>query len=112
MKIITLTLNPAFDLHCHIENFAPYHENLAKITDYSASGKGVNISLALTVCGVPNTAFVVLGEENGEAFEIHKYAATLSNIQVDGVHCHVGSQIFDVDPFGEAARVMMNFIRH
>ena len=69
MKIITLTLNPAFDLHCHVENFAPYHENLAKITDYSASGKGVNISLALTVCGVPNTAFVVLGEENGEAFE-------------------------------------------
>lgn len=48
--------------------------------------------------------------ENGEAFEIHKYAVTLSNIQVDGVHCHIGSQIFDVDPFCEAARVMMNFI--
>ncbi len=48
--------------------------------------------------------------ENGEAFEIHKYACTLPNIQVDGVHCHVGSQIFDVEPFGEAARVMMDFI--
>ena len=48
--------------------------------------------------------------ENGEAFEIHKYAVTLENICVDGVHCHIGSQIFDVDPFKEAAKVMMNFI--
>ena len=48
--------------------------------------------------------------ENGEAFEIHKYTASLSNIQVDGVHCHIGSQIFDVEPFCEAAKVMMNII--
>ena len=48
--------------------------------------------------------------ENGEAFEIHKYATTLSNIQVDGVHCHIGSQIFEFEPFCEAAKVMMNFI--
>lgn len=48
--------------------------------------------------------------ENGEAFEIHKYAITLSNIQVDGVHCHIGSQIFEDEPFCEAAKVMMNFI--
>lgn len=68
MKIITLTLNPAFDIHCYVENFAPYHENLAKITDHEAGGKGVNISRALTACGVENLAFVVLGEENGESF--------------------------------------------
>ncbi len=48
--------------------------------------------------------------ENGEAFEIYAYAATLENIQIDGVHCHIGSQIFDVDPFHEAARVMINFM--
>ena len=48
--------------------------------------------------------------ENGEAFEIYEYAASLSNVTVDGVHCHIGSQIFDVDPFCEAARVMMKFI--
>lgn len=48
--------------------------------------------------------------ENGEAFKIYEYATTLSNIKVDGVHCHIGSQIFDVEPFCEAASVMMNFI--
>ena len=48
--------------------------------------------------------------ENGEAYEIHKYASTLKNVSVDGVHCHIGSQRFDVTPFCEAAKVMMNFV--
>lgn len=48
--------------------------------------------------------------ENGEAFEIHEYAKSLKNVAVDGVHCHIGSQIFDVAPFIETAEVMMNFI--
>lgn len=69
MKIITLTLNPAFDIHCYTENFKPYHENLAKITDRDASGKGVNISRALKKTGVESLAFLVLGDENGESFE-------------------------------------------
>ena len=48
--------------------------------------------------------------ENGEAYEIHKLALSMSNIQIDGVHCHIGSQIFDVEPFCEAANVMIGFI--
>ena len=68
MKIVTLTLNPAFDVHCTVPNFAPYHENLARIDAHEAGGKGVNISRALTVNGVDNLCFVVLGEENGDSF--------------------------------------------
>ena len=68
MNIVTLTLNPAFDVHCYAENFQPFHENLAQVTANEAGGKGVNISRALTVNGVENTALVVLGEENGESF--------------------------------------------
>ena len=52
MNIVTLTLNPAFDLHCFAEHFQPFHENLARITALDAGGKGVNISRALTVNGV------------------------------------------------------------
>ncbi len=68
MNIVTLTLNPAFDIHCTVENFAPYHENLAHITAHEAGGKGVNISRALSANGVENLCFVVLGEENGDSF--------------------------------------------
>ncbi len=48
--------------------------------------------------------------ETGEAFEAVKAALELSNIDLVGLHCHIGSQIFDIDPFVEAADVMLNFI--
>lgn len=48
--------------------------------------------------------------ENGEALEIYKYASKLSNVKVVGVHCHIGSQIFDLAPFELAAKVMLGFI--
>lgn len=47
--------------------------------------------------------------ENGEAFEIYETAYNMSNVNPDGLHCHIGSQIFDVEPFCKAAEVMMNF---
>lgn len=68
MKIITITLNPAFDIHCHIDHFVPFHENLAQVTMRDAGGKGVNISRALTGNQISNTALVVLGEENEADF--------------------------------------------
>ncbi|MBR3895241.1 MAG: 1-phosphofructokinase family hexose kinase [Clostridia bacterium] len=68
MNIVTLTLNPAFDLHCFAENFQPFHENLARITALDAGGKGINISRALAVSGVPNVAVAVLGRDNGDLF--------------------------------------------
>ena len=68
MNIITLTLNPAFDMHCRADGFMPYKESLATVTSHDAGGKGVNISRALSQNGVENVALVVLGEENGDAF--------------------------------------------
>lgn len=68
MKIITLTLNPAFDVHCAAPAFSPYRESIATVTSRDAGGKGVNISRALTANGVENTALVVLGDENGAEF--------------------------------------------
>jgi diaminopimelate decarboxylase len=48
--------------------------------------------------------------ENGEALEIIKIASKLGNVKVAGVHCHIGSQIFDLAPFELAAKVMLGFI--
>ncbi len=47
--------------------------------------------------------------ENGEAFGIYEMAHKMSNVNPDGLHCHIGSQIFDVEPFCKAAEIMMNF---
>jgi diaminopimelate decarboxylase len=48
--------------------------------------------------------------ENGEAMEIISEASGMKGIKVAGVHCHIGSQIFDLAPFELAARVMLEFI--
>ncbi len=69
MKIYTITLNPAYDVHAYTEHFAPFHENLAQISSRDAGGKGVNLSRALTSGGVENTAVVVLGKENAAEFK-------------------------------------------
>lgn len=49
--------------------------------------------------------------ETGEALAAAKEAAVLENIELRGVHCHIGSQIFDVAPFVLAAEIMIGFIR-
>lgn len=48
--------------------------------------------------------------ETGEAYEAVKKAIECSHINLVGLHCHIGSQIFDIDPFVKAAEVMLTFI--
>jgi diaminopimelate decarboxylase len=48
--------------------------------------------------------------QNGEALEIISIASKLSNVEVVGVHCHIGSQIFDLEPFELAAKILLEFI--
>lgn len=77
MKIITLTLSPAFDTHCHADSLRLEHENLIHMDLCQTGGKGVNISRALVSCGTENLALTVLGEENADSF--------LRNLASDGV---------------------------
>lgn len=48
--------------------------------------------------------------ETGEAMEAVKLAIATESIELYGLHCHIGSQIFDIDPFELAAKVMIDFI--
>ncbi len=80
MKIYTITLNPAYDVHAYAEHFAPFHENLASITSREAGGKGVNLSRALKNGGTENTAIVVLGKDNCGEFKAELEAAGLDTL--------------------------------
>lgn len=49
--------------------------------------------------------------ENGEALEAVKKALSYTNISLCQLHCHIGSQIFDTQPFVDAVKVMLGFIK-
>ncbi len=48
--------------------------------------------------------------ETGQALEAVDAALSLKNIKLCGYHCHIGSQIFESEPFGTASEIMLGFI--
>lgn len=48
---------------------------------------------------------------NGDALDAIKYALTLENINLRGLHCHIGSQIFSYDSYKAEIDIMMNFLK-
>ena len=77
MRIYTLTLNPAYDVHVHAEHFVPFHENIATVLSREAGGKGVNLSRGLLGAQVENTAVILMGTDNAADYR--------KQLQQDGV---------------------------
>ena len=99
-------------------------DNLAeldRLNEYAKMvGKIVNVSFRIKPGIDAHThEFIMTGQidskfgvalETGEAEEAYIIASKMSNVNVIGVHCHIGSQIFDYAPFEMAASKMMDFI--
>jgi len=49
--------------------------------------------------------------ETGAAFNAIKRASCMSNINACGIHCHIGSQIFESEPFVYTVNVMLGFVK-
>lgn len=49
--------------------------------------------------------------ENGDALTGVRQALALPGLELKGLHCHIGSQIFDEQPFIHTAEVMLTFMR-
>jgi diaminopimelate decarboxylase len=48
--------------------------------------------------------------ETGEAMDAVRWVMNSEGLELMGVHCHIGSQIFDINPFAHAAEVMVGFM--
>ena len=46
--------------------------------------------------------------QNGEALEAARQALASKNLHLKGLHCHIGSQILETEPFVQAAEVMLD----
>ncbi|HHV62190.1 MAG TPA: diaminopimelate decarboxylase [Firmicutes bacterium] len=51
-----------------------------------------------------------LGLQNGQAMMAVEKALAMDGIVVHGLHCHIGSQIFELESFKVACEIMMDFI--
>ncbi len=79
MRIVTFTLNPAYDVHCACGTFYIEKENRADVTSREAGGKGVNISRALLSGGLKSDSLVLLGSDNADEF--------IAQLKTDGLNC-------------------------
>lgn len=48
--------------------------------------------------------------ENGQAMTGVQRALELENVELKGFHCHIGSQIFELESYSHTAEVMMAFV--
>ncbi len=48
--------------------------------------------------------------ETGQAMTLVRTALSQKQIELCGFHCHIGSQIFETEPFTDAADIMLRFI--
>ncbi|MCL6591233.1 MAG: diaminopimelate decarboxylase [Firmicutes bacterium] len=51
-----------------------------------------------------------LGIAAGVAEAAVRHCLTLPGVELVGLHCHIGSQIFDIEPFGLAVKVMFDLL--
>ena len=100
-------------------------DNLTELETIEAKAKEMNKTADITLRIKPGIdahthQFIRTGQidskfgfalETGEAMEAVKVAVKYSNVNLKGLHCHIGSQIFDIQPFVEAAKVMLGFIK-
>lgn len=99
-------------------------DNMAEIETISEIAEALNVKAEIMLRIKPGIdahthSYVRTGQidskfgfalENGEALEAALKADASEFIELKGFHCHIGSQIFDTEPFCDAARVMITFM--
>ena len=115
-----------FDIEYAIENGIGYFiadgiEELERIDEYAGkAGIRQKILLRITPGIDPHTHQKIstggvdskFGSaiETGLAKKVTAFALSKENIELCGFHCHIGSQIFEIEPYTDAADIMLSFI--
>ena len=79
-QAVLVRVNPGIDVHTH---------------DYRKTG-------------IPDSKFG-LGIQNGQAEEAVRRIQRIPGLQLNGFHAHVGSQIFEIDPFVDTVETLFGF---
>jgi diaminopimelate decarboxylase len=85
----------------------------------AAKGRTVDISIRVNPDIDPRThAKIATGKAENKfgipisrARDVYAHAAKLKGVRIAGVDMHIGSQIIDLDPFGDAFALLADFVR-
>ena len=109
-------------LDCKVGYFVCDHIDELDAINEIASQKGITQKVLLRITpGIDAHTFSAVSTgkidskfgnaiETGAAEKIVRHALSLSNIELVGFHCHVGSQVFDSECFFKCADIMIKFI--
>lgn len=112
----------AYAMDCGVGTFVVDNDEELEAISCLATQKGMrqNILLRITPGIDPHThKAVVTGSVDskfgqaiatGQAFAFTEKALSLPGLVLKGFHCHIGSQIFESEPFCRAASIMLHFI--
>ena len=64
--VLTVTLNPLLEKRLYFENVEQGGVNRSEKENFTAGGKGINVSRQLNCLGIKNSAFTFLGGNNGK----------------------------------------------
>lgn len=100
-------------------------DNLTELTRIQKMAKDLGISASISLRVTPGIEahtheFIRTGQVDskfgldlgsGEAMKAVELALSMKDIRLKGLHCHIGSQIMETEPFVRAAEVMLEFYR-
>ena len=113
----------SFAIDCGVGYFVCDNFEELEVLDEIAGKRGIRQKILLRVTpGIdPHTYDEVatgkvdskfgIAIETGQAIEAVKLALSKKNLELEGIHCHVGSMVFDSDVFFRASDVMLGFIK-
>ncbi len=104
-KIITLSLNPAADVTCYVDNFEAGSEHVVQSELYDAAGKAVDVSRVLQSYEIANTALIVAGQDNSRRYfaRLKDENATTRVIYTEG---RIRENISIITPDGQQTRLV------
>jgi diaminopimelate decarboxylase len=105
------------DILCVNVESEPELELLAGIA--AAKGRSIDISIRVNPDIDPKThAKIATGKAENKfgipisrARDVYAHAARLKGVRIAGVDMHIGSQIIELDPFGDAFALLADFVR-
>jgi len=106
-KVGSIVVDNTFELHM-LEEIAKAADETVKIMLRVKPGVEAHTHELIKTGGIDSKfGFAV---ETGEALAAIAEASGMKHIELAGIHCHIGSQIFDMEPFQLAAKVMLELM--